>query len=134
MKFYPNPDFLASMDNDRRKAWHDALVGGDYRQGRGYLYDDSTGVYGASPKTKGNKAYRLPKSFLSDVNEGDRPDDEIFTTESDGDAFIAKTERGLAVTTSILNDDYGFSFKNIAKLVYPEAYGSDVNIEGELPY
>lgn len=135
VQYKPNPEFLDSMSVERRKAWHDALISGEYEQGNNMLFDDGfyccLGVYchilGINKKSL---SVQTPDEVL-EVNR----DDEIFSQGNFGNPYIAVLDdddpsmNGMKFQASEMNDFASLSFAEIAKLIYPEAYNK-VSVTG----
>lgn len=125
--FFPNQEFLDSMPVERRKAWHDALISGEYEQGKGSLYSGYHCCLGAYCHGVAN--IENPKLYGAQTPSQTiiRKDDPIFNTSKEyGDAIIGESvdSYGVYSTThaSVLNDEYKLKFSEIAQLIYPEGY------------
>jgi len=121
MNLKPNPEFL-KVDPAARKKWHDALLSTEHPQGRGAMVVPS-GVDGVPDAwcclMVGHDAFGG-----TDSNHGP-------LSPNNGSPFVkamgnSVPKIGLLAGKEIwadgVNDDYGYTFPQIAQLVYPEAY------------
>lgn len=118
--FIPLSSFIVERNSEARKLWHDALVSGEYKQCKRRMKiqkffstkycalgvgDD---IYNAGSDKFFRKISIIPPEQLDYI------DTNPFT------AYNTITE--CRVSTVALNDDYNLTFKEIARLVYPEQY------------
>ncbi len=117
----PNPEFIESMPLPDRKAWAEALLSGDYKQGKSVLAHAGRhcclGVY---CKMKG---ILIPRNTGTPDGTDLPLNDPIFNNnESHGNPDIARASdmKKDTYAASELNDEKGLTFAEIAALIYPE--------------
>lgn len=135
VRVYPNPDFINKMPAVQRQAWAKALLSGEYRQGDGILmqeeYDDNDKPFrsfcclGVLLHARGVPYKDLEGVALPDTCPNDKAHrfTELFGPEGDPEIGIRAGIDEMAVCASECNDNLGLSFKQIARLIYPEAHG-----------
>lgn len=131
-KIIPNFSFVNYVDVAERKAWHDALISGKYKQGTGVMCDKDTnsycclGVYAAEIKDVGESylwSCRLPSDLTSQFSC-------YYDDKYNANAWAIGTNPyigvmgGRKVNAADLNDSCGLSLAQIAQLIYPEGYGT----------
>lgn len=137
-KYMPNAKFASVRTSAGRKLWHDALVSGKHRQVTGQLKKPMF-----RPETK--LGHKLNKYFSCGycslgigvyIAHNENPDVIHYPPKStnffksiyildqfaDNDPLIAIDENMYRYPASTLNDISKLKFKEIAKLIYPEAY------------
>jgi hypothetical protein len=117
----PNPEFINSVPAEARKKWHDALVSCDKPQGRGAMIDKYGGW---CCLMVGYKAFGGGKT-TSIADDGTPPADCKFTEVMKSMApYIGVSNYG-KLKAHMVNDSFEYTFPQIARLVYPEAYDGE---------
>jgi hypothetical protein len=124
LKLRPNPEFLRAMPAFERRAWAANLTSGKYKQGVDYLYDESDRTFCClGVKMHGSKVplHELEGVALPDVIR--HPRARNFSERFEADPVIAHANTGAIYCATECNDVLRLTFKQIAKLIYPEKYG-----------
>jgi len=126
--FIPNPDFYKKASEAFRKKWHDALISGEYKQGRDSMhpYEDSyccLGVGYALCVTKTVPDYGLPSLYSNFAKILSHAANSLEADDKRYDPDLAIRNDGVKVSGADFNDVYCAPFEVIAKFVWPEGYG-----------
>lgn len=127
----PNPEFVIGENSEARKLWHDALISGKYKQGRGRMMRGILFCCLGVGECIFNESYdedsshpSMDSKFIKSIHVTG----QLHNVTSDfADPYIG-LDNGKKVMATQLNDGYELDFKQIAKLVYPEAYYSLIEV------
>lgn len=122
-QFKPVQQFIENTNHDARKAWHDALLTTKSEQACGELHDNENGF--CCLGIYAHEVENIEKSSLVGQGTLQQFIDQI---EISHNPEIGGTETGAIWNASELNDTFELTFDQIAKLVYPEAYGGIENV------